>query len=96
VILSCMAQKKKPSFEEALAELEEITRALESGELTLDESVEAYEKGMELKKICYEMLASAEKKLEYLEKKDGELKRVVLSSENMRAESTLFSDDTEA
>ncbi len=88
-----MAQKKKPSFEEALTELEEITRLLESGELTLDESVEAYEKGMELKKVCYEMLATAEKKLEYLEKKDGELKRVALASENMRADNRLFEDD---
>ncbi|MCE9599720.1 MAG: exodeoxyribonuclease VII small subunit [Spirochaetia bacterium] len=88
-----MAAKKKPGFEEALAELEELTRSLESGELTLDQSVEAYEKGMELKKQCYEMLASAEKKLEYLEKKDGELKRVALASENMRADNRLFSDE---
>ncbi|HMU82136.1 MAG TPA: exodeoxyribonuclease VII small subunit [Leptospiraceae bacterium] len=88
-----MAQKKKPTFEEALSELEEITRLLESGELTLDQSVEAYEKGMELKKACYEMLSTAEKKLEYLEKKDGELKRVALASENMRADNRLFEDD---
>ncbi len=36
-----MATKKKPAFEEALAELEDLTRRLEGGELTLDESVEA-------------------------------------------------------
>lgn len=90
-----MAQKKKPAFEEALAELEELTRRLEGGELTLDESVEAYERGMELKKVCFEILQAAEKKIEYLEKKDGELKRVALVSENMRADSRLFSDEDE-
>lgn len=90
-----MAQKKKLSFEEALSELEDLTRRLEGGEMTLDESIEAYERGMELKKICYEILQAAEKKLEYLEKKDGELKRVALASENMRADSRLFPDEDE-
>lgn len=70
-----MAKKQKePTFEEALDALEEITRSLEGGSLTLDESIKAYEKGMELRKICMKMLEKAEKKLEYLEKQeDGSL-----------------------
>jgi len=50
---------------------------------------------MELKKVCFEILQAAEKKIEYLEKKDGELKRVALVSENVRADSRLFSDEDE-
>jgi len=77
-----MAKKQKsPTFEEALGELEEITRSLESGGLSLDDSIKAYEKGMELRKLCLEMLGKAEKKLEYLEKKEnGELEKVSLDS----------------
>ena len=66
-----MAKKKESiSFEEALQQLEEITRNLESGELTLDDSIKAYEKGMELKKICTSILETAEKKLEYIKKQE--------------------------
>ena len=69
-----MSKKKEPTFEEALEELEEITRNLESGSLTLDDSIRSYEKGMELKKICSEILKKAEKKLEYIEKNEkGEI-----------------------
>lgn len=73
-----MAKKsKEPSFEEAIQELEEITRSLESGKLTLDDSIHAYERGMELRKICTSMLEKAEKKLEYLQKKkDGGVEKV--------------------
>ena len=66
-------KKKTPSFEEALGELENITRRLEGGQLTLDESIQAYEKGMELRRLCAEMLEKAEKKLEYLEKQGNTL-----------------------
>lgn len=63
-------------FEEAIEQLEEITRKLESGAMTLDESIKAYETGMELRKICSEMLARAEKKLEFLERRsDGALEK---------------------
>lgn len=62
-----MAKKEeKVSFEEALQELESITEKLERGQLTLEESIKAYERGMELKKICTERLKEAEGKIEYL------------------------------
>lgn len=84
---------KEPTFEEALEELEEITRALESGSLTLDESIQAYEKGMELKKICMKILDGAEKKLEYLEKKENgslEKKPVPVPDEGDESQDGLF------
>ena len=47
---------KNLSFEDSLKKLEEIVDQLESGEVDLEMSVNLYEKGMELKKICEEKL----------------------------------------
>lgn len=60
--------EKPPSFEEAVQELEEITRALESGSLSLENSIKAYERGMELRSVCLELLEQAEQKLEIVER----------------------------
>ena len=68
--VSRKATEKEPSFEEAISQLETITRQLESGELSLDDSIKAYEKGMQLKKICQQMLDRAEGRLEYLAKQE--------------------------
>jgi len=51
------------SFEDTMKELEEIVKLLESGELSLDKSVENYTKGLELSKHAYELLKNAEAKL---------------------------------
>ena len=92
-----MAKKtREPTFEEALQALEEITRSLESGSLTLDESIQAYEKGMELRKIAYSMLEKAEKKLEYLERQengDVQKKDVPGDSSGDNPQSALFPAD---
>ena len=52
------------SFEKALSELEEIVRALESGKAPLDESIEAYERGIALKTFCEKKLKDAQLKIE--------------------------------
>lgn len=44
--------KSKISFEDALMELEQIAEKLERQDFSLEESLKAYERGMELKKIC--------------------------------------------
>ncbi|MCK5295779.1 MAG: exodeoxyribonuclease VII small subunit [Alphaproteobacteria bacterium] len=49
----------KMDFEEALSSLEEIVRRLESGNIKLDNAVDAYEKGMMLKKHCEDKLKTA-------------------------------------
>jgi len=46
-------------FEELLKELEEIVRELESGNLTLEDSIKKYQRGMELSALCKEKLLSA-------------------------------------
>ena len=51
---------KDLSFEDSLKKLEDIVEQLESGDVDLDKSVELYEKGMNLKKICEEKLRKVE------------------------------------
>ena len=58
--------KEKKTFEEALAELETIVRNLESGRIQLEEAVDAYEKGMALKKMCEDRLAEAKGRIDKL------------------------------
>ena len=62
---------KEPSFEEALARLEEIVQELEEGEAELDRSLSLFEEGVKLSKLCHKRLESAEKKIELLVKKEG-------------------------
>lgn len=64
-----MAEPEK--FEEALAELERIVRKMEEGELTLDESLEAFERGVRLARFCRQKLDSAERKVELLLKDEN-------------------------
>jgi exodeoxyribonuclease VII small subunit len=61
--------KKKMKFEDALRRLEEISKALESDETTLDEMISLYEEGMKLAEFCYEELKQAELKIEKLSDK---------------------------
>lgn len=54
---------KKPDFETALKELENIVRKIENGECSLEESIELYEKGMKLSANCSNALQNAEQKI---------------------------------
>jgi exodeoxyribonuclease VII small subunit len=58
-----MAEKK---FEAALKELEEIVSKLESSELPLEDSLELFEKGIRLSRLCTKKLTEAEKKVDLL------------------------------
>ncbi|MDR0630869.1 MAG: exodeoxyribonuclease VII small subunit [Holosporales bacterium] len=60
------------TFEQAIAELEEIIRKLESGKMPLEEAVSAFERGAELKKFCEEKLKNAQLKIEILSEKTSE------------------------
>lgn len=53
-------------FEQALGRLEEIVKALEKGDLPLEESLKVFEEGVRLSKTCLKMLDEAEKKVEIL------------------------------
>lgn len=54
-------EKENKSFEELLTELEATVKNLENKEISLDEAVKDYTKGLELSKKCYEILGSNEK-----------------------------------
>jgi exodeoxyribonuclease VII small subunit len=53
-------------FEEAMTSLEDIVKKLESGSLSLDESLEAFEEAVSLVKLCNRKLESAEQKVRIL------------------------------
>ncbi|MFA6930759.1 MAG: exodeoxyribonuclease VII small subunit [Lentisphaeria bacterium] len=59
---------EKLPFDEALRRLEGIVAQLESGNLSLEDSILAFEDGMRLNKLCAGKLAEAEKKIEVLVK----------------------------
>jgi len=67
---------ENPSFESALAEVEQILRALEDGSTTLEESLARYERGVGMLKICYGHLQSAEKRITQLAGVDSEGKPI--------------------
>ena len=65
---------KKKSFEEGLAKLENITQELEEGDLSLEESLKHFERGIVLTKSCQQALSEAEQKVSILLGKDGNSK----------------------
>jgi len=68
-----MAKEKTPTFEESVAQLEQIVAAIESGQIGLEESLAKYEQGMELVKRCRAILDRAEKRIELLSDKGATL-----------------------
>jgi exodeoxyribonuclease VII small subunit len=82
-----MARKdvSNKTFESAMEEIEQVVEQIESGELSLEESLAAYEKGVGLVKFCYQKLNEVEKRIEFLVKdKEGKLQLKVF--ENLGAE----------
>ncbi len=59
-------------FEKALAELESLVEHMESGELSLEDSLKSFERGIALTRQCQQALTAAEQKVEILTGKDGE------------------------
>ena len=69
-----MARKKAaPDFEHSLAELQTLVERLESGELSLEDSLTAFEQGIGLTRECQAALAQAEQKVQILLERDGGL-----------------------
>ena len=64
------------TFEQALASLDQTVRALEAGDLPLDEATRLYERGMKLARTCNEMLASAELRVTQIRTAYGEQMRL--------------------
>ena len=69
-----MASKQQPefNFEEALEELERLVSSMEEGELSLEDSMTAFEKGIKLTRECQTALQKAEQKVQILLNESGE------------------------
>lgn len=61
------------TFEQALARLEQIVKALEGGNVPLEDLIKLFDEGTSLVKLCTERLDKAEEKVRLLQMKDGVL-----------------------
>lgn len=71
-----MAKKtrKSTNFETAIAELESLVEEMEQGEISLEDSLKKFERGIELTRTCQKALQDAEQKVQILvEKKEGDV-----------------------
>jgi exodeoxyribonuclease VII small subunit len=69
-----MSKPDAQTFEKALGRLEEVVRALEAGELPLEEALSLYEEGVRLSRFCGAKLEEARGRLEVLAREGGSLK----------------------
>jgi exodeoxyribonuclease VII small subunit len=62
--------KNEPKFEDAMSELEDVVRQLEAGDVPLEESLAAFEKGVSLVRLLHTRLDSVQEKIEELTQND--------------------------
>ncbi|MEG1039020.1 exodeoxyribonuclease VII small subunit [Pseudomonas sp. H9] len=78
-----MARKKATiDFEQSLADLQALVERLENGELSLEDSLAAFEQGISLTRDCQSALVQAEQKVQVLLERDGELKAEPFDAES--------------
>lgn len=68
-----MAKSKTASFEHSLETLEQLVQQMDSGELSLEESLALFEKGIKLIRQCQDQLQTAEQKVQVLLENNDEL-----------------------
>ncbi|MCU1326841.1 MAG: Exodeoxyribonuclease small subunit [Bryobacterales bacterium] len=68
-----MPETPQPSFETSLDDLEKVVKELESGDLSLERSLDLFSRGMALSDTCRKQLEEAETRVEVLIRKDGAL-----------------------
>lgn len=67
-----MPRKKTTNlFEESLAELEQLVEQMEQGDLSLEDSLKSFERGVALTRTCQKALQEAEQKVQILLEKNG-------------------------
>ena len=76
--------KNEIDFEKALAELEQLVETMEKGELTLEESLVQFERGVTLTRACQKALSEAEQKVRILtrDNESAELAEFAADSDN--------------
>jgi exodeoxyribonuclease VII small subunit len=77
-----LAKKKAPiDFESALKELESLVEKMEQGDIRLEDSLQHFERGIELTRHCQQALQEAEQKVQVLLEKNGRTEIKPLSDE---------------
>ncbi|RVU29945.1 MULTISPECIES: exodeoxyribonuclease VII small subunit [Neptunomonas] len=66
-------KKKSPELEQSLADLEALVTRMEQGDLSLEESLSAFEEGIKLTRECQTILDQAEQKVQILTEQNGQL-----------------------
>lgn len=69
-----MPKSRKIDFEKSLDRLEALVQEMESGELSLEQSLRAFESGIKLSRDCQRALDDAEQKVQMLLEENGELR----------------------
>lgn len=78
-----MATKKKTiDFEKSLTELDRLVTAMESGDMSLEESLKSFEQGIKLTRECQQALQDAEQKVERLLQTSNGLEREAFHDED--------------
>lgn len=79
-----MAKKstESPGFEQSLKELETLVEKMEQGELSLEDSLSHFERGVQLSRACQKALKEAEQKVEILMQKSGQDEITAFDSED--------------
>lgn len=76
------AKKTAPNFEASIAQLESIVTSMESDDLSLEDALSAFEKGIKLTRDCQKALDSAEQKIQILTQSAEGLKAEPFSTED--------------
>jgi len=73
---------KTPDFEQSLKELESLVEKMEQGDLSLEDSLSHFERGVQLSSTCQKALKEAEQKVEILMRKSGQDEITAFDSED--------------
>jgi exodeoxyribonuclease VII small subunit len=79
-----MPKAKKIDFEASLDQLEKLVENMEDGELSLEDSLSAFEQGVKLTRECQQALQDAEQKVQLLMEQNGELSSSPFTPEEER------------
>ncbi len=81
-LLRMTEKRSKLTFEEAMIQLEEIVEKLEQGDVPLEESIDLYQQGMKLSKLCHTKLQNVEKKMDTILHEDGKEEPFAIQEED--------------
>ncbi len=76
-----VAKRKKLDYEAAVSELESLVERLEQGDISLEDSLKLYERGVLLARDCQEALQAAEQKVQMLIQQSGQSELVECDSD---------------